>query len=144
MSDRGGKPFNEKHGPDVQINETIGNAVLEHAKDQALPCALAFRIAEDLSVPPGEVGVTVDLLDLKLTKCQMGLFGYQPNKKIVSPLADVPRDLRDSISGSLVEGRLSCKDAWSTAAACGVRRMTVSNACETLGIKLKPCQLGAF
>jgi hypothetical protein len=144
MTDRGGKSFKDKHGLDTEMDEAIKNAVLEAAKDEELPCALAFKIAEDLGVPPGTVGVTLDLLNFRLTKCQMGLFGYKPNKKIISPLVDIPPDLKEGISSSQLDQRLPCKVAWDLAASCKVSKMTVSNACETLGIKIKPCQLGAF
>lgn len=144
MSDLGGKSFKDKHGSDTEIDTTIRDAVWEHAKDGELPCALAFKIVDNLGVSPHEVGVTLDLLNLRLTKCQMGLFGYKPNKKIVSPLADIPRELRDGISTSLTDQKLPCKAAWDIAVSCDTRKMTVSNACEALGIKVKPCQLGAF
>ena len=46
-----------------------------------LPCALAFDIAGKNNVAPKEVGVALDVLNIRLTKCQLGLFGYQPKKK---------------------------------------------------------------
>ena len=136
--------FSKKHGPDAQINETIRDEIKQRGKNEQLPCALAFSIAENLNVSPQDVGLTADLLNYKLTKCQLGLFGYQPEKKRVKSLARMDNDLKNAIQDSLIDGRLPCKSAWQIAEDYNVNKMTVSDACETLGIKIKPCQLGAF
>jgi hypothetical protein len=138
------KSFKDKHGPDTTVDETIKNALLSHVREGELPCAVAFKIAGDLGVSPRDVGITLDLLNLRLTKCQMGLFGYTPNKKIVSPLSDIPSGLEAKITASLADRRLACSSAWEIAESEGAGKMTVSNACEALGVKIKPCQLGAF
>jgi len=39
---------------------------------------------------------------------------------------------------------LSCAVSWEIADALQLTRMAVSEACEALKIKIKPCQLGAF
>lgn len=137
-------PFNEKHGTDARIDSTIKTEILQREKDNALPCALAFEIVEKCDVSPQQVGITLDLLNLRLTTCQMGLFGHKPKKKIVKPLADISPDLKDVINETVTDGRLACTAAWEIATRCKVRKMTVSNACEALKIKIKPCQLGAF
>jgi len=134
----------KKHTPGIKINEAIKDEIEKHVEDKQLPCAVAFAVAEKLMVTPQEVGVTLDLLNYKITKCQLGLFGYQPNKKRVKGLVDIPEDLKMAINEALVDNRLACKSAWQIAGNCHVGKMTVSSACETLGIKIKPCQLGAF
>lgn len=144
MTDHEGKSFKDKHGKGMEMDETIRDAALGYAKNDELPCALAFKIVKTLGVSPREVGITIDLLNLRLTKCQMGLFGYKPNKKIASPLPDVPPALKDRINTTLTDQKLSCEAAWGIAASLEISKMTVSNACEALGIKMKPCQLGAF
>ncbi len=137
-------PFDEKHGTDAQMDTTIKAAITAREKDSSLPCALAFEIVEEHDVSPQLVGVTLDLLNFRLTTCQMGLFGHKPKKKIVKPLADISPDLNDAIAEAMVDGRLACAAAWEIANRCTVSKMTVSNACEALKIKIKPCQLGAF
>jgi hypothetical protein len=105
---------------------------------------VAFRLADELQKPPSEIGEAADLLGIRLVKCQMGLFGYAPEKKIVQAAAAVDSGLEDAIRGRLENGRLPCRAAWSLAEAFKMSRMGVSAACEALGIKVKPCQLGAF
>jgi hypothetical protein len=90
------------------------------------------------------VGQTADLLNFRLTKCQMGLFGYLPEKKIVTASDGVSKPLAEAIRGGLQQGRLPCQRAWEIAGRLNLSKMAVSSACEALGIKVKPCQLGAF
>ncbi len=144
MNLHGGKNFSEKHGPDAKPDKSIKDEMLKQTKNKAVPCAVAFEIAKVLQVSPDAVGKTADLMNFKLTKCQLGLFGYQPHKKIVAPQDSIKEDLKDAISDALVQGRLSCEHAWDIASRLHVSKMTVSGACEAMGIKIKDCQLGAF
>ena len=143
MDNEGGN-FSEKHGPDAKINSALKAEIVKRAKTGELPCAVAFAIAKDLGFSAGEIGKTVDLMNLRLSKCQMGLFGYKPEKNIVKPLNEVNQDINDAIDVALVDGRLSCNKAWEIASRLKVSKITVSGACDARGIKIKPCQLGAF
>jgi len=40
--------------------------------------------------------------------------------------------------------KLSCAAAWEIAGSLNISRTKVASACEAMGIKIKPCQLGAF
>ena len=126
------------------INEAIRRECLNRGLTDKLPCAVAFDISGVLKVPPHEVGQTADLMELHLVKCQLGLFGYAPQKKIVKPLAVVDADLKDAIREGLNENRLPCIAAWRIADIFGVHRLQIAGACEALGVKIAPCQLGAF
>ena len=139
-----GQKFSDKHSAGATVDDSIRGKVLEKAKSGELPCAVAFKLAEQLKKPPAEIGKAVDLLDLKLVKCQLGLFGYKPEKKIVNPQTPEDPALVDAIRESLVNGKLSCQDAWNIALKFNVSKMTVSAACESLKLKIAPCQLGAF
>ena len=137
-------PFHQKHGPGMKVNQRIKGEIEKHLKNNQLPCAIAFDIADRLKVTPQEVGITLDLLDCRLIKCQLGLFGYPSGEKKVKNLPRIHPNLKNAIEAALIDSRLSCKSAWQIAQNCNVGKMTVSSACETLGIKIKPCQLGAF
>ena len=139
-----GKTFSTKHGPDEKPDTLIKNEILKQTKNEKIPCAVAFEIAKALQISPRKVGKTADLMNFKLTKCQLGLFGYQSPKKIVKPRDNIKEDVKDAISDALVQGRLSCKRAWDIAIRLNVSKMTVSSACEAMEIKIKDCQLGAF
>ena len=124
---------------------TVDRALRDAAGDEAeLPCAVAFEICARLGKPPEEIGAAADRVNIRLTKCQLGLFGYPPSKKIVKAAAVVEPELEQAIRSKLTGGRLPCRDAWNLAQAFRCPKMAVSAACETLGVKIKPCQLGAF
>ncbi|MCF8052696.1 MAG: hypothetical protein K9L59_15745 [Desulfobacterales bacterium] len=144
MNEKHTGAFQLKHGPDARPDPKIAEAVERRGGEKGLACAVAFDIAASLGVEPMEVGKTADLLGCRLTKCQLGLFGYSPEKKIVGPKQPEDPAIIQAIENEVKNGRISCKQAWGIAKRFGVRKMTVSSACEAIGIKIKPCQLGAF
>ena len=144
MTRQNGKKFADKHGSDAQIDSRIKDALEQQTQDNEVPCAVAFNVAEELQVSPADVGKTADLLEMELVKCQLGLFGYKPEKKIVQAKAADDPDLEQIIRDSLIDGKLPCKTAWEIASNHDLSKMAVSAICEHLGIKIKPCQLGAF
>ena len=144
MSLSKGKTFSTKHGPDEKPDTLIKNEILKQTKNDKIPCAVAFEIAKELQISPETVGKTADVMNFKLTKCQLGLFGYQPKKKIIKPQDNINEDVKDAVSDALVQGRLSCKRAWDIASRLQVSKMTVSSACEAMKVKIKDCQIGAF
>lgn len=136
--------FSDKHGPAASVDDSITDRVLANAKEGELTCAVAFKIAAELKIQPAEVGKAVDLLDIRLIKCQLGLFGYKPEKKIVKAKFTEDSDLEKAIRAALSGEKLACREAWDIARRFQIPKMAVSNACEALKIKIKPCQLGAF
>ncbi len=136
--------FSTKHRSDVKPNPSIEKRLRERCPTGELPCAVAFDVAEELGASPAAVGQTADLMNLRLVKCQLGLFGYSPEKKIVRKAESVDETLESALQESLQKNRLPCASAWEIADRLQLRKMAVSNACEKLGIKVKPCQLGAF
>jgi len=136
--------FSKKHSSDRKVNERESALVKTNVQDGAMACAVAFEVAETLGVPAEEVGFTLDSLEVKVVKCQLGLFGYAPAKRIVKPAERVAPDLEKAIRAALVKGRLSCTAAWALAENRRLKKMDISSACETLGIKIGSCQLGTF
>ena len=136
--------YTQKHARETKTNPIVDAEIRAKAQNNEMPCAVAFEIALKLDIPVKEVGVCLDLLNIRLTKCQLGLFGHRPEKKIASPLASVDPALDKAIQAQLTEGRLPCEKAWDIASRLNLGKMAVRQACETLKIKIKPCQLGAF
>ncbi|MFP3912086.1 MAG: hypothetical protein ACLFUT_08400 [Desulfobacteraceae bacterium] len=136
--------YGKKHPRDSKGDPGIQKVLRERLNKGELPCAVAFQIASDLKVSPREVGRNADLMEMPLVKCQMGLFGYSPKKKIVKAADTVSDALRTAIEQRLENGRLPCAQAWQVAKDLGLRKMAVASACEALDIKIVSCQLGAF
>jgi hypothetical protein len=125
-------------------DEKLKKRIASRLVNGALSCTAAFDLAREFDVAPGVVGAAADKLDIHLLECQLGLFGYKPEKKIVKPLEAVEPEFEKAIRSALVNDRLPCRAAWDIAERFQVAKMTVSAACETLGVKIRPCQLGAF
>ena len=144
MSSQKDADLSKKHNPTDQPNAAIKTEIEKQGKNNQLPCSVAFKIVEELGVSPADVGKATDLVGFKLVQCQLGLFGHTPEKKIVKAEETDRQEIKDAISAGLVNGRLPCKAAWDIAGRFDVGRLTLSNICEAMGTKIKPCQLGAF
>ena len=144
MTTKDHSPYAKKHPPGRKPGEEISRAVAERAAGSKLPCAVAFTLVKELKVSAAEVGFAADFLEIAIVKCQLGLFGYQPEKRILKPAVSVPPALEEKIRKGLLNGRLPCLTAWQIAEDLHLRKMEVSSACEALKIKVSPCQLGAF
>ena len=136
--------FFAKHPKDTKVDDDLKQEIIEQAKNNNITCKKAEEIAGELGATLEETGRTIDILNIKITKCQLGLFGYGESQKIVQPAKEMPPDLKKSITSSLENGMLSCAAAWEIAGKFNISRMKVAAACEALQIKIKPCQLGAF
>lgn len=144
MTHKDAGDYSKKHGAREKPNPRLAEAIREGADEGQISCARVFTIASEAGTSPSEVGKAVDLLKIKLTKCQLGLFGHSPGKSIVKPAEQVSTELAAAIRKRLVNERLPCSEAWQIAEEMKLKKTDVSSAAEALGIKIKPCQLGAF
>lgn len=136
--------FAAKHPKGATVSNELQQAVAERRRGQVITCAAAHAIARELNIAPAEVGKAIDLSECRISKCQLGLFGYHPEKKIVVPAAEVPPDPAQSITAHLHNNRLSCEKAWQLAETQNISKLEFCAVCEALNIKISPCQLGAF
>ena len=136
-----------KHPEGTQIDSRVKEAIEAKVKDGAIACKDSTAISESLGVPMALVGQTTDLLEIRLSHCQLGLYGYPEGGvrgKIVEKAESVSLEMEAAMRAEIVNDRLPCKACWEIAERFSVQKMDVAAACETLEIKIKPCQLGAF
>jgi len=133
-----------KHPEGTKSNPQIEEALKQKISDGKIACAAAHEIAGKFNISPIEVGVNMDLLEIRLSKCQLGLFGYGKQKKIVKPAENADHELEKLIKQLVSDGRISCKACWDAADKVGCSKLDVYGACEALKVKISPCQLGAF
>jgi hypothetical protein len=126
------------------MDERIADAIREQTREGKLSCGGAFHIAGDLDINPLKVGEMADALQVRLYHCQLGLFGYDGEERIVHPAEEISPELEKAICEGLVVGRLPCAVAWAIASRFDLPRTHVANAAERLGIRVGQCQLGAF
>jgi hypothetical protein len=136
-----------KHPPGTKPNEQIAKAIREKSPGGELACATSEKISKELKVGIPEVGITADLLGMKIKKCQLGLFGWgkKPNHgKDIHTADSVPVEVKSALEQAAEHGRVTCAAVWAIADRLGTERKAVSAGCETLGLKIRACQLGAF
>ena len=128
----------------VELNKEIAARLQERTSEGKISCADAHAIAVQLKVAPSEVGAAIDLLELRISKCQLGLFGYGAKKNIPELRGDIDPNIESDIRSLVVNNRITCETAWGIAKKFGVSKKTVSAVCESIKIKISGCQLGAF
>ncbi len=144
MARKPARHFAAKHPPGTTCNPQIAEAVKQKTSDGRITCTDAHDIAQQLKVSPAEVGRCVDLLEYRLSQCQLGLFGYRPQKKLIKPIQEVPPKLAQAIAELQMGNRISCISCWDIAEKFGSSKVKVASVCETLQIKISACQLGTF
>jgi len=136
--------YTAKHPIGTELSKQIAEAVKRKVVNGRITCSAAHAIANELNFSPADVGMAIDLLEVRINKCQLGLYGYSPQKRIVKPAKEVSQQLEEVIKTSLVNNRMPCLSCWEIAKKFGIAKMKISEACELLKIKISPCQLGAF
>lgn len=136
-----------KHPSGTTPNEQIAEAIRKKSSGGKLACAMGEKISKELKVGIAEVGTTVDLLEIKIQECQLGLFGWgdKPSHgKDIQAADSVSVEIQRALEKAAVNGKIACRELWTIADRLGVNRKVVSAACETLRLKIRACQLGTF
>jgi hypothetical protein len=134
----------QKHPERKEVDNILRQKILQKVTDNNMSCSVAEEISRDSQTAMQEIGISLDLLNINIVECQLGLFGYGPRKRIVQKAKEVLPALKVEIENSLADKRLPCAAAWEIARKLNMPRMKVAAACEAMQIKIKPCQLGAF
>ena len=127
----------------VDVDQNVAQALQKYQENGILTCASAHRVARDLGIDPSGIGVQADLQELRIAQCQMGLFGHPKGKKL-DPEIQVDEKLWNTLEAAADDGRISCAQCWAIAKEFKCAKLHVGSACEKLGLRIKPCQLGAF
>ncbi len=136
--------FAGKHKSGQEVPPELAKLIRETLVEGRLSCAQAFAIAGQLSITPAQAGVAIDMMEVSIIQCQLGLFGYFPQRKIIKRLPNPPASLLEAIQECSNHSAISCADLWLIASRQGLPKLEAAGACETLGVKIRSCQLGAF
>jgi len=130
------------------MDEQLRQTVLNRLEDGHLTCHQAHAIAQEVGVEPLDVGRAADEVDVRISRCQLGLFGYGSKAagthKIVRPRAKVPPPLEAALRAVAGEEGLPCITVWQIADRLGYSRQETSDAVEGLALRVSVCQLGCF
>ena len=128
---------------------TLEKAMREVLKNDQLPCAVAFKVAGEQGVPAGEIGDLATELDIRISHCQLGLFGYGPKAlglhKILKPAETVGDEMEAALRSRVTDdGKITCAGVWAVAEDLGIGKMEAAAAMEAMGLHLAHCQLHCF
>lgn len=134
---------------DLKAEPAIEAEIRGRLRESMLSCAAAFAAAERLDLPPARIGRTMDALRLRLTECQIGVFGYPGHAKGWSADGSASRSVPPGLEADLLaaagaDGSISCLAIWQAAALHGLGRMQAGYVADRLKLRIKRCQLGAF
>ena len=130
--------------------ETVGLRLRSNLDEHGqIPCAAVHRIAEELEVEPLYVGKQADAIGIRISRCQLGLFGYTPEKgtsgfRVVKKLDNPPKTASEAVRKADEHGRIPCLSLWRLAGQHGLTKRDMGDIAETLALKVTPCQLGCF
>lgn len=133
----------------LEADARVAAAIGERLEDGLLSCSAAIAVAEELACPPIVVGQTSDVLAIRLTRCQLGLFGYPGHAKGWEAAGVAELAVKTGLEQALGEGRdeqgdIGCQELWRLAEEFGVSRIHVGYLTDRLGIRIRHCKLGAF
>ena len=122
----------------------VERKVRDSLTNDYLPCAIAFNIARELSVPVVAVGQVADNIGHRITGCQIGCFKVEK-----TPRDDVRSDQIDDNILSEVEALdkssgLTCAAVFELAERFKVKPLAVADAANFKHLKIHNCQLGCF
>lgn len=130
------------------MDKSLQKAIQNRLEDGRLPCNHAFAIAKTQNTDPLTVGLAANDADIRVSRCQLGLFGYGPKSegkhKIVQAMDDVPERLAVRLRDKAIDGGITCAAIWEVADALGYKRIEASGAVEAIGLHISLCQLGCF
>ena len=130
------------------MDEQLLRTIRKRLEGGKLPCSQAHAAAQELGVEPLTVGEAADEADIRIARCQLGLFGYGPKAegkhKIVQPMGTVPELLAHKLSEQAGPDGITCLSIWQIADELSFQRIEASSAVEALGLRVSRCQLGCF
>jgi len=133
---------------DIIIDTHAKDLLQEKTKNGIMACATAFDCTKKLNQTRQKTGIYLDILEIRLEKCQIGLFGHggekEKGKKFLKLTDTEKKEIKSILDDNMKNDFITCSEIWALAEKTGTKRMKISTCCEESGIKIKGCQLGAF
>jgi hypothetical protein len=137
--------YDSKHPSGSAVAPRLHRALQSAAVAGRLSCSRIHTLSRELGVSPQEAGKAADLGNIRISKCQLGLFSHAPSAPTdLTGLQQIDATLESAVRGALENGRLPCAVAWRLAKTHAVTRREMGQYTQKMAIKISTCQLGAF
>ena len=139
----------------IELPENPGNlseealSLLEQAvkgavKEGYLACPAGWRVARDRGVSRLDVGAMMDRLGIRVTDCQLGCFTVSKTAYTGAPAAPLSAEVVRRVEALGAKDELTCASAFALAGELGIAPLSIADAANALGYKIRQCQLGCF
>lgn len=112
--------------------------------DKRIACRAVHDIANEIKCSPSKVGQTADLIEVRINRCQLGLFGRKDSNIQLLSKGDISQEISTVIEAAVSNGKIACLVCWQIADKLNLSRLEMGAVCDALEVKVSPCQLGAF
>ncbi len=122
-----------------------------------LSCVKAHELAIAQAIDPQKVRELLDELGIRISRCQLGLFGHakekgMPGFRAARETVQTRKEEGKGVSEEAAEAvkqirsgsQVTCEDLWRVGDTHGVSRFEMGCIAEFLGLSVKKCQLGCF
>ena len=133
-----------KSTPVHSWTNSLPDPLCRQAATGSLHVRVPTALQKSQNCSPKQIGTQADLLELRITQCQLGLFGHAKGKKNFNPDTHMTQELKDRILECQSDGTIACSTCWELAKEFKLSKLDMGSACEQLEIRIKPCQLGVF
>lgn len=122
-----------------RLDQTQLDLLLTNLDEEGkLSCLKAFKVARLIRVKPKEMDSITKSLNIKITNCELGVFGKLN-------FADMDNKVYDKLSQNFNQGKkVECEVAWYAARDKGSSLKKVGSTINRSDIKVTHCQLGCF
>jgi hypothetical protein len=122
----------------------LEDAVKTAAKDGYVACPTGWKLAKDGGVSRLDVGAMIDKLGVRVTDCQLGCFKVEKSAYTGTTTEPLDEEVSRRVKALGEEGELTCSNVFALARELKVKPLSVANAANVQGYKLRQCQLGCF
>jgi len=122
----------------------LDNAVKAAVKDGCVTCPAGWKLAKDAGVSLLDVGAMIDKLGIRVTGCQIGFFKEDKTPYTGSATEPFSEEVARRVEVLGEKGELTCSSIFALAHELNVKPMSVADAANARGYKIRECQLGCF
>jgi hypothetical protein len=122
----------------------LETAVKAALKDGYVPCPSAWKIAGDAGVSRIDVGAMIDKLGIRVTDCMLGCFKVSKTGYTGSVTEPFSEEVDRRVEALGEKGELTCASAFALASELNVKPISLADAANVRGYKIRQCQLGCF